>query len=219
MKALIVCHPRNLTENIDGHWLHILIKQLNEKYFSGNIIEYHTVDILDIWDKKLNDVHTTHFIADVWSDNFIKSHTGMYDLVFMPDAGGAWYKDVLSQVNFQASLVNIIDRTMMLVANNGILMLSKFHQPHKDYIKTSYKKAELFYYDEYNIEYFIFTNTTFKKSTKLIGQIKTPEKENTEKNIEDKYTIQFISDLKNMGYRTEQISEMIQDSQMHLLFD
>ena len=53
----------------------------------------------------------------------------------------------------------------------------------------------------------------------MIGQIKTPEKENTEKNIEDKYTIQLISDLKNMGYNTEQISEMIQDSQMHLLFD
>ena len=219
MKALIVCHPRNLTENIDGHWLHNLIKQLNEKYFSGNIIEYHTVDILDIRDKKLNDIHTTHFIADVWGDNFIKSHTGMYDLVFMPDAGGAWYTDVLSQIKFQANMVNILDRTMMLVANNGIFMLGKFYTQHKNYIKTSYKKAELFYYDEYNIEYFIFTSTTFEKSTKLIGQIKTPEKENTEKNIEDKYTIQFIKDLKNMGYCTEQISEMIQDSQMHLLFD
>ena len=219
MKALIVCHPRNLTENLSGHWLHNLIKQLNEKYFSGNIIEYHTVDILDIWDKKLNDIHTTHFIADVWCDDFIKTHTGMYDLVFMPDAGGAWYTDVLSQIKFQANMVNILDRTMMLVANNGIFMLGKFYTQQKNYIKASYKKAELFHYDEYNIEYFIFPNTTFKKSTKLIGQIKTPEKENTEKNIEDKYTIQLISDLKNMGYNTEQISEMIQDSQMHLLFD
>ena len=219
MKALIVCHPRNLTENLSGHWLHNLIKQLNEKYFSGNIIEYHTVDILDIWDKKLNDIHTTHFIADVWGDNFIKSHTGMYDLVFMPDAGGAWYTDVLSQIKFQANMVNILDRTMMLVANNGIFMLGKFYTQQKNYIKASYKKAELFHYDEYNIEYFLFPNTTFKKSTKLIGQIESPEKENNEKNIEDKYTIQLISDLKNMGYSTERISEMIQDSQMHLLFD
>ena len=98
-------------------------------------------------------------------------------------------------------------------------MLSKFFTQHKNYIISSYKKAELFHYDEYNIEYFLFTNTTFKKSTKLIGQIESPEKENNEKNIEDKYTIQLISDLKNMGYSTERISEMIQDSQMHLLFD
>ena len=215
MKALIVCHPRNLTENISGHWLHNLIKQLNEKYFSGNIVEYHTVDILDIRDKKLNDVHTTHFIADVWGDDFIKMHTGMYDLVFMPDAGGAWYTDVLKPENFQANMVNILDRTMMLVANNGIFMLGKFYTQHKNYIKASYKKAELFHYDEYNIEYFLFQNTTFKKSTKK----EENKKENNEKNIEDKYTIQLISDLKNMGYCTEQISEMIQDSQMHLLFD
>ena len=207
MKALIVCHPKNLNDDVTGHWLYNLIRQLKKKYFSGGDFKYHTVDILDIYNKTLNSVHTNHFIADVWSDAFIETHKGEYNLVFMPDAGGAWYTDVLSKPDFQANMVKILDKTMMLVADNGILMLSKFYELHGNYIKTVYKNATIHHFDEYHIDYFIFTN------------IKPITAAADGKLLDDSDIKQFIIDLKNMGYTMEQISEMIDESQIHLLFD
>ena len=156
MKALILCHPKNLNDDLSGHFLGKLFKQIQNEYFPNDLFEYHTVDILDIRNKLYGNLHTTHFIADIWSDDFIKSHNHEYDIVFMPDCGGIWYTDVLENKYFEKNLEEIINKTMMLVANKGILYLSKFFDQHQKFIMNNYKNTKFKKNKEYNLPYFIF---------------------------------------------------------------
>ena len=159
MKALILCHPKNLKNDLSGHFLGKLFKQIQQSYFPNVPFEYHTIDILDIHDKQLGGLHTAHFTDDVWSNKFIQEHKNEYDIVFMPDCGGRWYTDVLENKNFITDIEDIINKTMMLVSDNGILYLSKFFDQHKKHIEEKYKNATLKKYDAYNMPYFIFTKT------------------------------------------------------------
>jgi hypothetical protein len=158
-RALVLCHPKNLNDDLSGHFLGELFKQIQSEY-SPDVSEYHTADILDIRGEKLfNELHTKHFIADVWSNDFIKSHKNEYDLVFMPDASGIWYTDVLENEHFEKNLEEIIDKTMALVSDQGILMLGKFFDQHQKFIISRYKNATLKKISDYNIPYFIFDKT------------------------------------------------------------
>lgn len=158
-QALVLCHPKNLNDDLSGHFLGELFEQIQSEYSPG-VFRYHTADILDIRGKKLfNELHTKHFIADVWSNDFIQSHKNEYDLVFMPDAGGAWYTDVLENEHFEKNLEEIIGKTMMLVSDGGVLMLSKFFDQHQKFIISRYKNATLKKFSDYNISYFIFHKT------------------------------------------------------------
>lgn len=205
MKALILCHPKNLENDLSGHFLGELFKQIQQSYFPDVLFEYHTIDILDIRDKRLGNLHTAHFTDDVWSDKFIKEHKNEYDIVFMPDCGGSWYKDVLENISFKENIEDIINKTMMLVSDNGILYLSKFFEPHKNYIEETYKNATLKKYDAYDMPYFIFTKTKGFS-----------EEKKTEPNSE---VVAFINDLKSNGYTMDQIADMLNPSQLMVLFE
>ena len=77
----------------------------------------------------------------------------------MPDWDGRCFKDVLENKNFGANIQDIINKTMMLVSDNGILYLSKILERHIKYIEETYKNATLKKYDVYDMPYFIFTKT------------------------------------------------------------
>ncbi len=198
MKALILCHSKNLKNNLSGHFLGKLFTQIQQTYFPNVQFEYHTIDILDIKNKQLGKLHTTHFIDDVWSDKFIRAHKNEYDIVFMPDCGGSWYKNVLENKDFSKNIQDIINKTMMLVSDNGILYLSKFFIQHQNYIEKTYKNATLKKYDDYNMSYFIFNKTKGVMEEKKTGP--------------NPLVVAFINDLTSNGYTIEQIAEMLDPS-------
>jgi hypothetical protein len=215
MKALVLCHPKNLEPDLTGHFLGDLFKQVHQKYFPNTPAEYHTVDIQNIrYNTDLKPPHKSHFVADVWSDEFINAHKNEYDIVYMPDCGGRWFKDVLNIEDVSVmnkNLQDILNKTMMLVSKKGILFLSKFWEPQKKYIQSAYPKNATFeMYKSYKFgdyPYVILTKTE---------EVNIEEKKEEEFNQE---TIDFINMLKASGATLGEICDMLKPSQIEILFN
>lgn len=138
-KILIFCHPYIIKakkiNNIKNtnHFLNkdiiILSKELGIKEADPLIIE--TIDLFA----------GANYKIDGFSDEFINANLERYDLVFIPDCGGLWYKlqeeyiiekgKIINkfteeEINNNLSLlIEYILKVLKLVKNNGIIAFSK----------------------------------------------------------------------------------------------
>ena len=163
MKALILCHNRNLGKDLSGHWSGELFIKIQEKYFPNIIFTYDTVDLAalrtlrespDLGDQK-------HFQVDAWSSDFTSNHKHEYNIVFMPDCGGRWFTEVFN-TSSEKSLQKIIEETMELVAFDGILYVSKLTEHLSDFIRENLIFLE---HNKFmNEDYYVFLRSSYKMS-------------------------------------------------------
>lgn len=199
-KALIFCHTKNVLYLPSNHFLGELFLEIENKYFPDEKFIHETVDICaDLFPD--SSIRSVHHVDDAWSEAFVYKHRGEYDVIFIPDCAGEWYSEVIEKLNFQV-LQDIINRSMTLLTEYGILMVSKLvRQEIIEFIKSKYKNATLLHYDKYNMAYFIFTKT---RGIQLLDN-----------NAND---AELIYDLITQGYMLEQIAEMIDPEKTELLF-
>lgn len=131
IRILIYCHEDIITyrkENKEGDklWSH----DQKGAYKCSNIVE----KIIDMngWGDSNIHIDTIDIISggtfkeDGFSDTFIDKHVGEYNLVYLPDCAGDWYRlQTDAQKDFETLLLIILSISR-LVKKEGILVLSKF---------------------------------------------------------------------------------------------
>ena len=145
IRMLIYCHDDTITyrkENKEGDklWSHeqggaykcsIIVERIIDMNGWGDSnIHIDTIDILP----------GGTFKEDGFSDTFIDKHVGKYDLVYLPDCAGDWYKLQTEGRKDFDTLLLIILSISRLVKKEGILVLSKF----TEYVLEAFHKYDSF---------------------------------------------------------------------------
>ena len=110
LKVLIGCHT-----NPDKHWVDIdaAVRDVAEE---GRCVEKFAVDINQAGAPDL-------FEIDNW---YIQEHEARYDIIFLPDCGGAWY-DTQAKGGFKPDdLLPLIQPSLYMLKPGGYLFVSKF---------------------------------------------------------------------------------------------
>jgi len=130
MSVLIYCHPRKFDT---CHWQYSLIAKEIEDRFKGTKGSEVFVDTVDT-------IAGGTYKEDGFSDVFINKHKGTYDLVFLPDCGGLWYK--IQSTGTPYELISLIDNIRGLLKPSGTLFISKILDPiFKLALETNYGKT------------------------------------------------------------------------------
>jgi deoxyribonuclease-4 len=172
IKILILCHCESviiMNGKVKGHWLSNLIQKIQNMYCVYNKLinckfEYYTVDPV-VHPIKCKD-NPNHFKEDAWSDSFLSKHNKEYNIVFMPDCGGIWNVSAIRDDEYEDNEKNnkvksIIEKSMSLVSDNGILMVSKISDIVIDYLYSIFNFTTHKEY-EFNIRYLIIKKNNYK---------------------------------------------------------
>lgn len=181
-KALILCHPRNVTGTFEplelkGHWfgnplcsVEPLFKIIFKDYNLKGVPKFETVDILS----------GGTYQEDAFGDEFINKHINDYDLVMVPDCAGVWNK--LQEKSLWENLKKIIDFTQeekdynittliniclnltRMVKPGGIIYFGKFFVNEPVFIQSVY-------YDSFcsALNYYLNENGFSSKISELSG--------------------------------------------------
>jgi len=145
-KVLICCHPRIVTGSIHPPTL--------QNHWWGGIGE---LDIIKLFDfshlraaAKIDTVDVYPggtFTADVFSPEFISSHIDEYDLIFVPDCDGIWYKYHFERPEELASISFGLSK---MLKQNGMIIFSKFlNDIFYDLLSKKFSKFKLFKVDSF----------------------------------------------------------------------
>ena len=115
---LVYSHPKPILVPKD-HFMYEIFESVVKD--SGSEIKNYNLYTLDI-------SGNPHIMADGFSPEFINKYASnpAFDIVFMPDCGGAWYR--LQDPDFQGfePIFELIDNVLKIVKPNGKLVISKF---------------------------------------------------------------------------------------------
>ena len=122
-KVLILCHNKLVTGTfepltLNNHWygLYDIFPRLFEQYnLKGNPL-FETVDVKP----------GGTYQKDAFSDDFINSRQGEYDLVMIPDCNGNWADFIFSEPRQHERLIELCLKITRMVKPNGIILFSKF---------------------------------------------------------------------------------------------
>ena len=125
--VLVYCHNYNIDTH--GHYLlNYIGKKINEYNIANLPIKIETLDIL-----KGGTYSCDGFTKDVISNCKL---VDKFDLVFIPDCGGKWYK--CNESHDSKCLIDMINNVKMIVKNKGHLIYSKILYPTIEHILNNY---------------------------------------------------------------------------------
>lgn len=129
---LVYCHPRPI--KLDDKQSHFQVPLFNQYLSENKIVNPHVISL---------DLHEGGtFVADGFNPEFTERNKEMYDLVWLPDCGGAWYE--LQTRRETEKLVDLIRNVAKTVKPGGSLMLGKILINVHDKIIDSFKEKDGF---------------------------------------------------------------------------
>ena len=179
MRALILCHNRLLGHDLSFHWSGKLFIRIQEKYFPNITFAYDTVDLAALCtDGEYPDLSNQQtFENNNQSSDFTTNHKHKYNIVFMSDFNKRWLPEVFSKSS-GILLHTILDKTMNLVADDGILYVSKLTEPLSVVIRENFLFIEHIEHGNFDendhSDSYLFSHESYKLS--LIKQRRSRKK-------------------------------------------
>lgn len=139
--VMVGCHR----SNVDTHWQKNYIKERIEYLFPGKKPEIETVDLYsgggregDIFEYDEKQEQPT---------NFAGMNQEEFDMIFLPDCGGAWYQDQTSgwkTGNGEESLVKLLRAPLSMLKPGGYLYFSKILRPRNELSGENLEMMQVF---------------------------------------------------------------------------
>lgn len=119
-KVLILCHNTLVTGTfvpltLNNHWFGYIFPRLFEKYNLEGKPLFETVDIRP----------GGTYNADAFSNVFVDSHQGEYDLVIVPDCNGSWYEFQYEDPESVDNFLSLCLKLTIMIKPTGLILFSK----------------------------------------------------------------------------------------------